>query len=100
MRQKLPGADVIYGSGASGAGDDREIPHGEGGEIDPRTGKPCKARDYEGAGGPEDKAAMYAAENPGNAHVRENVRQGGETIRPAGQMSNQADHAAGVSTVQ
>lgn len=47
-----------------------------------------KARDYEGVGGPEDKERIYAEENPGNDDVRENVRQGQDTIRPAGSMSN------------
>jgi hypothetical protein len=36
---KFPGAKVTYGSGASGAGDNREIPLSEGGDVDPRTGK-------------------------------------------------------------
>lgn len=39
VRGKLPGADVTYGSAASGAGDNREIPSSEGGDLDPRTGK-------------------------------------------------------------
>jgi hypothetical protein len=39
VRQKFPGADVTYGSAASGAGDNREIPLSEGGDLDPRTGK-------------------------------------------------------------
>lgn len=30
---KFPGADVTYGSAASGAGDNREIPVKEGGDI-------------------------------------------------------------------
>jgi len=36
---KFPGAEVTYGSAASGAGGNREIPLSEGGDIDPRTGK-------------------------------------------------------------
>lgn len=39
VRNKFPGADVLYGSGASGAGDNREIPLSEGGDLDPRTGQ-------------------------------------------------------------
>lgn len=89
VRGKFPGADVIYGSAASGAGDNREIPLSEGGDIDPRTGKPYKARDFEGLGGPEDKERVYAEANPGNDDVRGNVRQGGETRRPPGQISNE-----------
>lgn len=33
-----------------------------------------KARDYEGEGGPEDKARAYAEAKPGNDDVRGNVR--------------------------
>lgn len=39
VRQKFPGADVIYGSAASGAGGNREIPLSKGGDINPQTGK-------------------------------------------------------------
>ena len=39
VEQKFPGANVIYGSAASGAGDNREIPLSEGGDLNPRTGK-------------------------------------------------------------
>jgi hypothetical protein len=39
VRQRFPGANVKYGSGASGAGDNREIPLDEGGDINPQTGK-------------------------------------------------------------
>lgn len=41
-----------------------------------------KARDFEGAGGPETKQQLYEEANPGNDDVRSNVRQGGETVRP------------------
>ena len=37
--------------------------------------RPTKARDFEGEGGPEDKAALYAEANPGNDDVGSNVRQ-------------------------
>ena len=37
--------------------------------------RPTKARDFEGEGGPEDKAASYAEANPGNDDVGSNVRQ-------------------------
>lgn len=57
VRYKFPGAHVIDGSSASGAGDNREIPLEEGGDINPKM-------------------------------VRENVRQGQKTIRPAGSMGN------------
>lgn len=45
---------------------------------------PTKARDFEGPGGPETKQQLYEEANPGNDDVRENVRQGTETRRPAG----------------
>ena len=38
--------------------------------------RPYKARDFEGEGGPEDKARIHAEENPGANDVRENIRQG------------------------
>lgn len=39
VRSKFPGADVTIGSAASGAGDNREIPLSEGGDINRATGK-------------------------------------------------------------
>lgn len=36
---------------------------------------PTKARDFEGAGGPETKQQMYEEANPGNDDVKSNVRQ-------------------------
>ncbi|KZF19072.1 hypothetical protein L228DRAFT_251632 [Xylona heveae TC161] len=71
---KFPGADVTYGSAASGSGDNREIPVEEGGELKGgSTGMPTKARDFEGPGGPETKQAQYEETNPGNDEVRANV---------------------------
>ncbi|KAF2718749.1 hypothetical protein K431DRAFT_287349 [Polychaeton citri CBS 116435] len=96
--QKFPGAEVQIGSAASGTGDNRDIPLEEGGSIDPVTGKLSKARDFEGVGGPEDKAALFAEENPGDQSVGSNVRQGGETNRPPGQLSNSAAGGTGKST--
>ena len=49
-----------------------------------RTHSPTKARDFEGPGGPETKQALYEEANPGNDDVRNNVRQGTDTIRPSG----------------
>ena len=43
---------------------------------------PTKARDFEGAGGPETKQRLYEEANPGNDDVRGNVRQGRQTVRP------------------
>jgi len=39
VRSKFPGADVTYGSAASGAGNNREIPLSEGGDVSRETGK-------------------------------------------------------------
>jgi hypothetical protein len=36
--------------------------------------RPTKARDFEGEGGLEEKAAKYVADQPGNDDVRENIR--------------------------
>lgn len=100
VTSKFPGSEVKVGSAASGAGDNREIPLDEGGELD-RSGRyvsplprvvqmcvraevessPTKARDFEGEGGPEEKRKIYEEENPGNDDVQGNVRQGGETRR-------------------
>ncbi|KAF1825737.1 uncharacterized protein K489DRAFT_429940 [Dissoconium aciculare CBS 342.82] len=71
---KFPGSTVTYGSAASGAGDNPEIPEEEGGSLNPRTGQPTKARDFEGEGGLEEKAAKYVQDQPGNDDVRENIR--------------------------
>ena len=60
--------------------------------------RPSKARDFEGVGGPEDKAQAYAEAQGGNDDVRSNIRQGGDTIRPAGSMSNNAADGTGKRT--
>jgi len=64
VESKFPGAKVIYGSAASGAGDNREIPEDEGGEVLP-SGRTTKAGDFEGEGGPEDKLAKERSERGG-----------------------------------
>jgi len=74
VTNKFPGSTVTYGSAASGQGDNREIPESEGGGFNPKTGQPTKARDFEGEGGLEEKAAKYVADQPGNDDVRENIR--------------------------
>jgi len=74
VRGKFPGADVQIGS--TGSGDNRPIPVSEGGDIG-ANGRTTKAKDFEGEGGPEDKARQYAEDNPGNDDVRSNIRQGG-----------------------
>ncbi|KAI7520155.1 hypothetical protein KC316_g19916, partial [Hortaea werneckii] len=100
VQQKFPGASVTYGSAASGAGDNREIPLSEGGDINPATGKPYKAGDFEGAGGPEDKARAFAEAQGGSDEIRSNIRQGGETVRPAGSMGSDAVGGTGKQTGQ
>ncbi|KAF2139244.1 uncharacterized protein K452DRAFT_232770 [Aplosporella prunicola CBS 121167] len=73
--ERFPGGSVTIGSAASGAGGNREIPFEEGGDIQKGTGRPTKARDFEGFGGPEDKARAYAKEQGGADSVRGNIRQ-------------------------
>ncbi|CAK3949677.1 Hypothetical predicted protein [Lecanosticta acicola] len=92
---KFPGAEVQVGG--QGAGDNRTIPLEEGGDIT-ATGKPTKARDFEGVGGPEDKARLAAEDRPGDDDIRENIRQGGETIRPPGQVPNASQGGTGGRT--
>ncbi|KAL1634095.1 hypothetical protein SLS58_010793 [Diplodia intermedia] len=69
--EQFPGAEVRYGSAATG----REIPVEDGGSFQKGTGRPTKDYDFEGPGGPEDKRRQYREENPGNADIMENVRQ-------------------------
>lgn len=54
VEKRFPGASVTYGSAASGAGGNREIPPSEGGEIG-REGQTTKARHFEGPGSPRQK---------------------------------------------
>ncbi|CAI6342387.1 unnamed protein product [Periconia digitata] len=75
VEKKFPGASVTYGSAASGAGDNRDIPESEGGGINPVTGQLYKARDFEGVGGPEDKAKILERDQGGRDDVRSNIRQ-------------------------
>ncbi|KAE9378120.1 hypothetical protein N431DRAFT_452252 [Stipitochalara longipes BDJ] len=78
IETRFPGASVTYGSAASGAGDNREIPVEEGGSIG-RDGQPSKARDFEGVGGPEDKERLAREVRGDDDEVVGNVRQGGIT---------------------
>ncbi|KAF2482791.1 hypothetical protein BDY17DRAFT_299173 [Neohortaea acidophila] len=75
VEQKFPGSEVVYGSAASGQGDNRDIPESEGGGVNPATGQTYKARDFDGPGGPEDKAAIEAEVNPGSDDVQGNTRE-------------------------
>ncbi|GAB7357591.1 hypothetical protein MBLNU459_g0099t1 [Dothideomycetes sp. NU459] len=74
VTSKFPGSEVTYGSAASGAGDNREIPVSEGGDINPTTGQPTKASDFEGEGGPEDKARTLAQNEGGRDDVQSNTK--------------------------
>ncbi|KAL9119633.1 MAG: hypothetical protein Q9187_003812 [Circinaria calcarea] len=78
---KFPGSTVTVGSAASGAGNNREIPVEEGGDVK-ETGEVTKAKDFEGLGGPETKRKLYEEAHPGNDDVLGNVRQGGNERRP------------------
>ncbi|KAF2623822.1 hypothetical protein BU25DRAFT_349317 [Macroventuria anomochaeta] len=81
---KFPDATVIVGSGASGAGNNHDIPESEGGDINPATGKLYKAGDFEkGVGAPEVKDASYAKNHGGEPDANAPVRQGqGQTGKP------------------
>lgn len=96
VEAKFPGAEVKVGG--QGASDNRQIPLSEGGDIDPVTGKQTKAADFQGVGGPEDKAAIDREVRGGDNDIRDNIRQGGSTVRPAGSMSNDAAGGTGKST--
>ncbi|KAF2419599.1 hypothetical protein EJ08DRAFT_642552 [Tothia fuscella] len=75
VTSKFPGSTVQYGSSASGAGDNREIPESEGGGINKVTGQPLKAKDFEGEGGPEDKARIAAEAKGGTDGVKSNPKE-------------------------
>lgn len=81
---KFPGATVTVGSGASGAGNNRDIPLSEGGDTNPATGQLYKAGDFEkGVGAPEVKDASYAKNHGGESDADAPVRQGqGQTGKP------------------
>ena len=66
--------------------------------INPVTGKQTKAADFQGIGGPEDKAAIDREVRGGDNDIRSNIRQGDETVRPSGSLSNNAAGGAGKST--
>ncbi|TKX20893.1 hypothetical protein C1H76_6930 [Elsinoe australis] len=82
--QGFAGASVTYGSAASGGGDNRTIPLSEGGDVNPSTGKMYKARDFEGQGGPEDKARQYAQDFGGENDVRSNIQDHSTASRAGG----------------
>ncbi|CAA9962651.1 hypothetical protein PTMSG1_06025 [Pyrenophora teres f. maculata] len=69
------GANVKYGSAASGAGNNREIPLDEGGSIKP-NGQPTKVADFAhgGVGAPEARDQKFVETHGGDDSVRGNVR--------------------------
>lgn len=69
MTRKFPGSTTEYGSRVSGAGDNRDIPVEEGGDIQKGTGRLTKAGDFdrgEAGEGPEDILRMREEQNPGS----------------------------------
>lgn len=66
--KKFPGSHVTYGSaGTAGGGDNKIIPPQEGGDqVGPGGGRPTRAKDFEGPGGPEDKARIAEETRGGN----------------------------------
>lgn len=89
---KFPGSQVTYGSAASGAGDNREIPSEEGGAQQRGTGRMTKAGDFdqgEAGEGPEDVARRREEDDSeaGSDTVRGNV--GNESIGEKMQMKRE-----------
>jgi len=77
------GAQSNYGSSASGAGNNRDIPVEEGGDIQKGTGRLTKAGDFDQGApgeGPEDVAKRQAEAYGGDDSVRSNItnQAGGE----------------------
>jgi len=76
VTNKFPGSTAEYGSHTSGAGNNRDIPLEEGGDIQKGTGRLTKAGDFDqGAAGegPEDVSRRQAEENGGDDSVRNNI---------------------------
>lgn len=66
VENKFSGAHVTYGAASTG----RVIPAQEGGDqIGKGGGRPTVDRDFEGPGGPEDKAELARRERPGDDRV-------------------------------
>lgn len=77
MTKKFPGSTAEYGSHVSGAGDNRDIPESEGGDVQKGTGRLTKAGDFEDGEpgeGPEDLAKQRAEQFGGEDDVRSNIR--------------------------
>lgn len=78
MTDKFPGSTAEYGSHTSGAGDNRDIPESEGGDVQKGTGRLTKAGDFdqgEAGEGPEDIARNRAQQYGGENDVGGNVKQ-------------------------
>ncbi|EUC44035.1 hypothetical protein COCMIDRAFT_99285 [Bipolaris oryzae ATCC 44560] len=75
VETKFPGATATYGSAASGAGNNRDIPPEEGGDVR-RGGEVTKARDFAqgGVGAPERRDETFARTHGGDDSVRDNIR--------------------------
>ncbi|WVQ98379.1 hypothetical protein IAU59_005502 [Kwoniella sp. CBS 9459] len=70
---QFPGSTVQVGG--TKRGENPTIPPEEGGEeANKLTGRPTKANDFEGVGGPEDKAAQAVVDRPGDQDVTANDR--------------------------
>jgi len=70
------GATADYGSHVSGAGNNRDIPISEGGDIQKGTGRLTKAGDFDQGApgeGPEDVAKREAEAYGGDDSVRSNI---------------------------
>ena len=69
VTQKFPGSTAEYGSHVSGAGNNRDIPPQEGGDIQKGTGRLTKAGDFDQGApgeGPEDVSRRLATERGGD----------------------------------
>ncbi|WVR04889.1 hypothetical protein IAU60_001901 [Kwoniella sp. DSM 27419] len=70
---QFPGSTVQVGG--TKRGENPTIPPEEGGDdVNKVTGRPTKANDFEGVGGPEDKAQDAIYDRPGDQDVTGNVR--------------------------
>ncbi|KIV82253.1 hypothetical protein PV11_04376 [Exophiala sideris] len=77
VTNKFPGSTAEYGSHVSGAGNNRDIPPEEGGDIQKGTGRLTKAGDFdqgEPGEGPEHIAARRAQEFGGENDVPSNTK--------------------------
>ena len=77
VTNKFPGSTAEYGSHVSGAGDNRDIPVEEGGDIQKGTGRLTKAGDFdqgEAGEGPEHVAARRAQDAGGEDDVQSNTK--------------------------